>query len=80
MPDTPETLGEVGRMIRNLREDLDRRFNDQDKRFDKIEQQIEHIKERPTESFRVYILPLLTAVVGALIVFYLTAQGVTPRQ
>lgn len=36
MPDGPESIGEVARLIRQMRIDIDKRFDTQDQRFEKL--------------------------------------------
>lgn len=74
---TPETLGEVGRMLESIQEQIDRRFREHNEKLDKFEKKIDLLENRPKDSFRMYVLPILTSVIAAILILLITQGGIS---
>ena len=70
---------ELDRRFNDMQDQMNRRFTDIDKDNDEIKKRIIILEGAPRDSFRIYIVPILTAIVTALILSFLVRQGVVTK-
>lgn len=70
---------QLDRRFNDMQADIDRRFNNVDKDNEDIKKRIDRVEGAPKDSFRTYIVPVLTAIVTALVLSFLVKQGVVTK-
>lgn len=70
---------ELDRRFGDLKTENDRRFDGIDRDNDDIKKRIEKLEGAPRDSYRTYIVPVLTAIVTAIVLSFLVKQGVVTK-
>jgi hypothetical protein len=60
-------------------EEVNRRFTTQDKAIEDVNKKIDKLEDGPKDTFRTYITPVIVAVITALVLTFLISRGVATQ-
>lgn len=70
---------QLDRRFSDMSRDLDRRFNAVDKDNEDIQKRLDRLEGAPRDSFRTYFVPVLTAIITAIVLSFLVSRGVVTK-
>lgn len=70
---------QIDRRFTDMQRELDRRFTDVDRDNEDIQKRLDRLEGAPKDSFRAYVVPILTAIITAIILSFLVRQGVVTK-
>lgn len=70
---------ELDRRFTDVKEEMNRRFTDVDKDNSEIKRRLDRLEGAPKDSFRAYAVPVITAIITAIILSFLVSRGVVTK-